>query len=149
MFDSNRIVDLIIKHWGWLGIVPCEVIDLNQFGNIIFVDHSDRYWRILPEELACKVIAESKDKFADLLASEEFQIDWGMEPLDQQARQKLGSLKLGYVYYLVVPSVLGGEYIASNIQMVPLEELISLSGEIAFQIHDLPDGAQIELSIVD
>lgn len=149
MHDHENIVDLIGKHWGWLGVRPKGIVDINQFGNVIFLDLVGQYWRICPEALSCEIIADSKITFSDLLKTEEFQIDWGMEPLVEQANGKLGSLKPGYVYYLVIPAIFGGEYSASNMQTVPLGELIHLSGNFAHEIQDLPDGAQIELKIVD
>ncbi|WP_298558033.1 T6SS immunity protein Tdi1 domain-containing protein [uncultured Aliiroseovarius sp.] len=149
MHDHENTIDLIGEHWGWLGVRPKGIVDINQFGNIIFLDLVGQYWRICPEELSCEVIADSKNTFSDLLKTEDFQIDWGMAPLVEQARGKLGPLKPGYVYYLVVPAVFGGEYSASNMQSVPLSELIHLSGDFAYETHDLPDGAQIELKIVD
>jgi hypothetical protein len=45
--------------------------------------------------------------------------------------------------------VLGGEYIISNIKTAPLIELIRFSGDLANQIKDLPDGAQIQLKVID
>lgn len=46
-------------------------------------------------------------------------------------------------------SLLGGEYAISNIKTAPLVELVRLSGDIGRQIKDLPDGAQIELKVVE
>ncbi|MCK0143731.1 T6SS immunity protein Tdi1 domain-containing protein [Aliiroseovarius sp. F20344] len=145
----QKYVDLIGKHWSWLGANPKRIVDLNQFGNIIFLDHDGRYWRICPEELSCEVVADSEYRFTELRENKDFQVDWEMGPLVDLAHHKLGPLIPGYAYYLVIPAVFGGEYSASNIQTVPLEELISLSGDFARKTHDLPDGAQIELKVTD
>jgi hypothetical protein len=72
-----------------------------------------------------------------------------MTALVDQAKESVGPLDDGRKYCLVIPGVLGGKYDASNIKSVPLLELISLSGDIGQQIRDLPEGAQIELKVVD
>lgn len=48
-----------------------------------------------------------------------------------------------------IPSILGGQYEEGNIGTVSLGELIRASGDLALQVKDLPDGAQVKLSIVD
>jgi len=50
---------------------------------------------------------------------------------------------------LAIPGALGGEYAISNIKTAPLVELVRFSGDLGRQIADLPDGAQIEIKVVD
>ena len=66
-----------------------------------------------------------------------------------QAKDRVGQLTDERKYCLVVPGVLGGAYECSNLKSVPLLELIRLSGDMAKQIKDLPDGEQITLEVVD
>jgi hypothetical protein len=49
----------------------------------------------------------------------------------------------------VIPGVLSGSYEVSNIKSAPLAELVRFSGDLGRQIRDLPDGADIELKVVD
>jgi hypothetical protein len=72
-----------------------------------------------------------------------------MSNLVKLARKNFGRLRNGWVYYLVIPSVFGGQYDVSNIRPVPIEELIEHSGDWAFFIKGLPDGAQILLRVID
>jgi hypothetical protein len=44
---------------------------------------------------------------------------------------------------------LGGAYGRDNLATAPLVELVRLSGDIARQIKDLPDSAQIRLRTVE
>ena len=41
-----NILDEIRTSWGWIGINPEEVIDENDFGNLIVKDTSGKVWRI-------------------------------------------------------------------------------------------------------
>ena len=144
-----NIVDKIKGSWGWVGIEPLEVVGENDFGNLIIKDVLGKYWRLCPEELYCKVVAKNHSELDVLSSDQEFLADWHMEALVQVAEDKLGPLEEGEKYYMVIPGILGGEYGISNIKTLSLVELIKLSGDLAKQIQDLPDGAQVKLKVVD
>ena len=139
----------IREAWGWAGIDPLEIVDENDFGNLIVKDTESKYWRICPENIYCKVVANNREELDRLFRDQEFLADWYMTALVEQARERVGSSTGGRKYCLVIPGVLGGAYDASNIKSVPLDELVRLSGDIGRQIRDLPDGAEIELKVVD
>jgi hypothetical protein len=143
------LVNEIKNSWGWVGIEPEEIVGENDFGNLIIRDVEGRYWRLCPEDVYCKVVAENREELDALAKNQEFLIDWCMVTLVAQAKQALGPLPEGRKYHLVIPGVLGGEYAVSNVKTVPLVELVRLSGDIGHQIKDLPDGAHIELKVVE
>lgn len=141
------ILETINKEWGWLGISAIEVIDENDFGNLIFRSDDGAYWRILPESPECVKIANNQNKFEKMRTDQDFQFDWQMETLVIAAKRKLGELEQGRKYCLKMPAILGGEYSEENLGTVSQIEQIGFSGDIARQIRDLPDGAKIELKI--
>jgi len=65
------------------------------------------------------------------------------------AKAKFGALPEGRKFCLKIPGVLGGKYEESNIGTISLAKLIRASGYLALEIRELPDGAQVQLSIVD
>jgi hypothetical protein len=138
------IVEIIARAWGWKGLVPKAVVDRNAFGNLVVVDHHDRYWRICPEELSCTAIAASADEYATIRSDKSFMSDWAMTRLHEMALETLGPIPNGKCYCLKVPAVLGGEYSSENLGTIDLDELISFAGTVALQIDGLPDGAKIE-----
>lgn len=144
-----NLIAEILNSWGWVGIVPEEVVKENDFGNLIIRDREGRYWRLSPEDIYCEVVAKNREEFDKLSMDHEFRADWYMEPLVTQARETLGPLSEGRKYHLVIPGALGGEYAISNIKTAPLVELIRFSGNLGSQLKDLPEGAQIELKVVD
>lgn len=135
--------------WGWVGIDPTEVVGQNDFGNLIIRDEDGKYWRICPEDVYCKVIANNQQELDNLSKDPEFLEDWRMSALIEAAKDNVGLLSEGRKYCLVVPGVLGGAYDASNIKSVPLIELIRFSGDLGRQIRDLPDGEQVQLKVAD
>ncbi len=149
MFNELEIIKVIESSWGWTGIQPIKIISDNAFGNLIIQDVNNRYWRLCPEDLYCNVVAENTEEFKKLSSEDNFLQDWCMETLSAQSSDRLGELAHGEKYCFVVPCVLGGEYSANNIKKVLLKEIIGLSGDIAKQIENLPDGAQVKLKLID
>lgn len=144
-----NIIQAIKESWGWVGIDPVEVVGDNDFGNLMIKDSSGSYWRMCPEDVYCEVIANNRDELDALSKNQYFLEDWYMQVLVEQAIEHLGPLTNEQKYCLVTPGVLGGEYAISNIKTAPLIELIRFSGDVAKQIKDLPDGAEIQLKVVD
>jgi hypothetical protein len=143
------LIEEIRSSWGWTGLVAVEVVGQNDFGNLIVLDAEGFYWRICPEELDCQIIASGRAHLDELSINQEFLRDWYMASIAQMAKAKFGELSNDRKYCLKVPGVLGGKYDESNIATISLTELIRASGYLALQIKNLPDGAQVKLSIVD
>lgn len=141
------LIESINKAWGWLGIHAVSLIDENDFGNIIFQSSDGTFWRILPENPECLKIADTEIDFQKLRADNDFIIDWKMEALVSIAELKYGKLEKGRKYCLKIPSFLGGEYTQENIGTVSFIEQIEFSGDVANQIHDLPDGTKFTFEI--
>ena len=144
-----ELIAIVEGAWGWTGLKPQQIVGDNDFGNLMIKDLNGRYWRLCPEDLYCKVIANSKAELDQLSHDQEFLQDWYMTELVQQARDRLGSLRPGFKYCLKVPGTLGGEYGGDNLATISLGGLVTASGDIARQIEDLPDGAHVKLSIID
>lgn len=75
--------------------------------------------------------------------------DWAMASLVEAARDNIGDLSNGNHYSLVIPAILGGAYDPENIRILPLFELVRLSGSLAYQVKYIPDGQQVEIEIID
>lgn len=144
-----ELIAIVKEAWGWTGLEPDQVVGDNDFGNLMIKDQSGRYWRLCPEDLYCKVIADNGAQLDMLSQNQEFLRDWHMSSLVEQARDKLGPLCPGYRYCFKVPGVLGGAYGGDNLASIPFRDLISASGHIAKEVAGLPDGANVKLTIVD
>jgi hypothetical protein len=149
MRNNMNLINEIRKSWGWTGIEPVAVVGENDFGNLIVEDADGRYWRLCPEDCYCDVIAANRTELDRLSADQNFLHDWSMKALVSLASTKCGPLTEGRKYCLKIPGVLGGAYGIENLATAPQAELVRISGDIARQIKDLPDGAQIRLKAVD
>lgn len=143
------LISSIRRGWSWKGLDPVLVVGENDFGNLIVKDALDRYWRVCPEDLKCTIVANDRAELDAIAKREDFLRDWYMAALVEKAKQQLGPLRPGYKYCLKIPGPLGGEYGGSNLGCISLRELIEASGDIARQLEDVPDGAQIRLTVVE
>ena len=142
------ILEIVAESWGWAGINPVEIVLENEFGNLIIRDMDGKYWRLCPEDLYCKIVANDRVELDSLLSNQEFLHDWYMKSLVAIAMETYGPLSPGRKYTFVTPGVLGGAYAIDNIKTVPQSEQVGLSGEIGEKIKDLPDGAKIKLTVL-
>lgn len=146
---QTELIDAIRTSWKWTGVDPAEIVEQNEFGNLIIKDTSGTFWRLCPEEVYCEVVAKSAVELGKLLRSQEFLSDWQMSALVDAAKESIGPLSEGRKYCFVIPGVLGGAYHVSNLRSAPLIEIILFSGDIGKQISDLPDGAQVSFKVVE
>jgi hypothetical protein len=142
------LLDTIRTAWGFTGLDPRSIVDENTFGNLLVEDATGRIWRICPEELSCNPVASSAQELQELQASPDFVGDWAMERLVTLATSVLEPPTEGRCFCLKIPAVLGGKYERNNLATIALSELIAVTGDIASQMKDLPDGASVTLNVV-
>lgn len=147
--DEMELNNEIRSAWGWTGLEPAKIIAENDFGNLIIEDKKGSYWRFCPEECSCTSIAANHGELQSLRNDPDFSEDWEMVRIVEVARRACGPLSEGRKYALKIPACLGGDYVAENIAIVPLLELIGFSGSIALQIKDMADRTDIELKVID
>ncbi|HTL56046.1 MAG TPA: T6SS immunity protein Tdi1 domain-containing protein [Candidatus Limnocylindrales bacterium] len=141
----SDLLKAISEGWSWKVGKPIEVVDTNKFGNAIVKNQAGQYFRIIPEEWECDLLAISAADLENKRKREDFIRDWEMLPLVARAEAAHGPLTEGQVYSLVIPGLLGGKYTEDNIRKTGLLELLSYCGDMAHQMEDVPDGAQIKL----
>jgi hypothetical protein len=45
-----KLLETVRDAWGWIGLAPAEVQEINAFGNIFLTALDGRVWRICPED---------------------------------------------------------------------------------------------------
>lgn len=140
-----NVLELVIEHWAWSGIKPDELVVSNDFGNLILKDDDDKFWRLCPEDVYCKVVADSIEAYNELIQDEEFVEDWHMVSILVDAKKALGDLSEGERYCLKVPGILDGDYVVSNVIKASFENIIVSAGKLGQHIADKPEGAKINL----
>lgn len=144
----NLLVE-IEKEWSWAGLRPVEIVAENAFGNLIIKDDCARFWRLCPEEVYCKIVADNEKNYENLSNNKDFIDDWSMSSITAQAIREFGPLETGWKFHLVVPGVLGGEYDLSNIVKISCVEQIRTSGTIGKQLCQVSDGEQVRIKVTE
>lgn len=125
-------IQIIKKYWGFTGIRPVQIVERNQFGNLIVQDNAGRFWRICPEELSCEIIARNPKQFKQLWEDEEFKKYWDMTALAIVAGGNHGDVDGEQCYYFVKP----GDYSPANIGITTIGDLIIDSGIAAQEAQE-------------
>ena len=145
----TTLLQAISEGWSWKLGVPVEVIATNRFGNAIVRNSDGEFYRLMPEEWQCELLARTPAELEEKRKKEDFVRDWEMTPLVERAVAAHGPLAAGECFFLVKPGLLGGKYEVQNIRKIPLPELLSYSGSMAEQIQDVPDGGQVVLTPIE
>ena len=143
------LVDVVTAAWGWTGVVPMAVTKTSPFGHLIIRDAEGVYWYLDPELGTLERIATDDGALALHMADAEVQNIWHAASLVKLARETIGIAEPGRCYALKTPAMLGGGYEPANLCTLPLDELIGFTGDLARQIGNLPEGAQVKVKVVD
>ena len=133
--SPDQLLEAVADGWGWKLGKPLQILATNRFGNAIVKNEVGQYFRIVPNESACRLIARSPDELEKLRQDEGFVRDWEMNGQVALAEAFQGPLAAGQVYCLVVPGMLGGSYTAENIRKSTFGELLAYSGEVTQQLE--------------
>lgn len=142
-------LQLVADYWSWSGLEAEELVVSNDFGNLILKDADNKFWRLCPEDVYCKVVAESIKAYNQLIQNEEFLEDWHMIALVSQAKMNVGELAEGEKYCLKVPGIFGGDYVGKNVIKASFEDILLSSGRLGQHIKDKPEGAKIDLKEIE
>jgi hypothetical protein len=128
------------QHFVDPGLCFAEDVFGNQFS---IRDGNVHYFEV--ETGGLKSIAASLSAWADLILSDhQF---WTGSPIAQRWAEHAGPIPLHKRLQPGTPFVCGGSYEVDNLRPTDAAELMSYWGSFARQIHDLPDGAEIRISV--
>jgi len=134
--------------WGWTGISFAEIRAVSPMGHVVFADAEGCLHYFDPGLLAIEPLG-NEEATREHFASEETRLIWDATALTDAARERLGDCSEGSVYSPNPLALLEGNYDGEELCIMPLAELISLTGEIARQTKDLPPGSRFRIKIVD
>jgi hypothetical protein len=126
----NTLLQAISEGWSWKLGTPVGVVATNRFGNVIVRNQNGDFYRIMPEEWQCELLARTPAELDEKRKTESFVRDWEMTPLVDRAVAAHCPLAVGECFFLVVPGMLGCKYAEENIRKITLPELLSYSGSM-------------------
>ncbi|WP_288380133.1 T6SS immunity protein Tdi1 domain-containing protein [uncultured Massilia sp.] len=134
----------MLDDWAWLLGTGMRPLRFTACGDVFLRDPRDGSIHFLDVNGARLFrVADSEQGFEEKLADPAFVADY-LAPEMVNALRRSGML-LGKqeVYSYRVPLALGGEVTVENVDVIDLAVHLSLTGQIACQLKDVPDGAPI------
>jgi len=112
-----------------------------------FCIHEGVVWRFDPETGERDRLADGVDEWAGMILRDVPRLT--AHPLARDWQLQNRPLSEGERLFARYPFVLGGEYSLSNLRCADAIAGMRFMGELATQIHDLPDGARVQIDLVD
>jgi hypothetical protein len=146
--DADAVQELTTS-WGWLLKQPFTPLLFSALGDMVFLNEAGEVFWLNTGTADISKVASSKVEFFELLKTEIIN-DWFLPPLIENLRMADKQLARGHCYtYVTLPIFNEGKYVVENFNPVPARQHFSATGYIHRQIRELPDGAKVQLNVVE
>lgn len=145
---DNLDIKKIISNWKWL-TGDKTIVALAKSGDALLKDNDDKLYFL---DVGSGTIEHKADNYQDF-----FQAKLSNELVEEillptviDKLEKFGFiLNKGQIFSFTILPILGGKYDEKNMFALDIYEHFTLTGEIHFQIKDLPDGTEVKMKIID
>ena len=146
---NSDAVEELRRAWSWLLPHDSQPLLFSALGDMFFqISSGEVHWLNTGTGEITRVAADEAE-FRRHLDSE-LAVDWFLPDLIDELAAKGQVLKPGQSYaFVILPIFREGTYAADNLRPVNAKEHFGLTGRIHKQIRDLPDGAQVNIKLVD
>ncbi len=132
--------------WGWTGVDFAEIVAHSLFGHLVATDREGGFHYLDPDVLTLSALGDEAAARAHM-ARPETQVIWRADAHVAAADARLGATRVGQVYGFTPQALVAGDYAAANMVCIELATYIRLTGDLAKQIKDLPEGAQVRIEV--
>jgi hypothetical protein len=147
-FDDFQSEDLL-KDWRWLIGNSAQSVLISSVGDAFLQDETGKILWLNTGVGDITEVAPSYDVFQVELQDEEKVNEWFLAPIVAELKGLNIFLKRGQCYSYKQMPIVGGQYEASNFQPTDLSFHFAASGQICFLLKDIPDGAQVNFTIIN
>lgn len=138
----------LIEDWQWLVGSALPVL-LSSVGDAFLKNESGEVFWLITGSAEYEKVADSYAEFQDKLKDNELVHEWFLVPVVAQLKEQGVILEQGKLYGFKQLPVLGGNYNSDNFELTDIEVHFAMSGQMNFQIKDLPDGAKVNFSVTE
>ena len=135
--------------WRWLLPAEFTVWLANRFAELFLVVPDGSVYMLEVGAGTLTKLAESRDDFCTKIDDGNNANEWLMIPMVDRMIAAGFTLQPGQCYGFKISPVLGGEYDVENCAPITVWDYLRANGLIHEQIQNLPDGATVELKVVD
>jgi hypothetical protein len=133
--------------WQWCLTDQKAVALISCVGDMFLIGKDDTINWLDTSAGELKKIADNIQQFEEQLDNEANIDNWFLATLVEKLIKSGKTLKENEVYSFRQMPVLGGDYSIENLQPTDISVHFALTGQIAEQIKDLPDGTKINIKI--
>ena len=140
------LVKAVNEGWGWTGLTAARVLAQSPMGHLVLSDAEDKFFYLDPDGMEIIPLGTEAEAKAHL-ASDEAKELWSGGALVAEGHKRFGNPPEGSVFTIKPHAMIEGRYEPENLCIMPLDELIRFTGDVAQQIKNLPDGSQIQFEV--
>ena len=141
-FDDYQSEDLL-EDWRWLIGSSAQPILISSVGDAFIQDETGKIFWLETGAGVITEVAPSYEEFKAALKDKEKVSELFLVPIVADLKALNISLERGQCYGYKHLPILGGQYEASNFEPTDLSVHFAVSGQICFQVKDLPAGAEV------
>jgi len=145
---SEEALAELYRAWAWFLPNSFRPVIASTLGDVFFQQESDAIFWLNTGTAQITQVADSRAQFLELLKGEDVNI-WFMPSLVEKLKMAGKLLKPDHCYTFVrLPIFKEGKYEVDNLNAVPAKEHFRITGFVHEKIKNLPDGAQVKISVV-
>ncbi len=134
----------ILSEWEWLLEEKMELVLVSSIGDMFLKNTKGEIFLLDTLGGELKRVADSENDFAELLTHKEKQEELLSRTFVETLIESGKTLSPTEIYSFMVLPVLGGDFTPENIEPTDISVHFSMTGQIHKQVHDLPDGTEID-----
>lgn len=142
----SAVLHALNEGWNWCSLRATEIHDISRMGHMLISDEEGCFHYVDTDGMRLIALGDRSAAEAHF-AKDEIREIWEATALVEGAGERLGQPPEGSVFTLSPRHWIDGQYSVDNMVILPLVEIAFLSGDLARQLRDLPDGAQIQIEI--
>ncbi|GLK43556.1 MULTISPECIES: hypothetical protein [Novosphingobium] len=144
----SREVHALNAAWGWTGVHFAEVVAHSLMGHMLVTDDAGAFHYVDPDLGEVTPLGTEAEARAHM-ALDETKAIWRADALVDAAVKRLGPPASGEVYSLTPQALVAGDYAHEHLVRIDFVRLIQITGDLARQTRDLPEGALVNIKVVD
>lgn len=142
----SDVLAAVNKGWAWAGLEATDIHATSRMGHMLLSDAEGCFYYLDIDGLRMLTLGSQEAAKAHFDKDETREI-WQATDLVEGARQRLGEPPEGSVFTLSPRNWIDGQYSVENMVILPLAEIALLSGDLARQLKDLPDGSHVRIEL--
>jgi hypothetical protein len=148
---DSELADEAQAAWSWLVPGPWRVLVCAMVGGIFLETGAGNVRRLDVGAGVVEDVADSVEAFEAIMRSDDPVVEEWFLPALVEALHEAGKRPgPGQAYWFIIPPIfVEGKYSADNMAIVPVREQLLFSADVHKQIADLPDGAKVQIKVVD